>query len=68
MRRTEFDRLVAEEFGDAFGAWIASSHTLAGLGATPAELIEGTHDLREIWWALCEDFDVPDERRLGKDE
>lgn len=68
MRRTEFDRLVAGEFGDAFGVWIASSHTLVDFGATPAELIEGGYDLREVWWALCEDFDVPTERRLGKDE
>ncbi|AEK36972.1 hypothetical protein CVAR_1618 [Corynebacterium variabile DSM 44702] len=68
MRRTEFDRLVAGEFGDSFGSWIAGSHVLSGLGATSAQLIERGHDLRELWWALCDDFDVPEERRLGEDE
>ncbi|MCI1256030.1 MAG: DUF3046 domain-containing protein [Corynebacterium provencense] len=68
MRRTEFDRLVTGEFGDSFGSWIARSHVLTGLGDTPARLMEHGHDLREVWWALCEDFDVPEERRLGDDD
>lgn len=67
MRRTEFDRLVHGEFGDSFGSWIAGSHVLAALGATPGELIEQGHDLRGVWLALCDDFDVPPERRLGED-
>lgn len=67
MRRTEFDRLVHGEFGDSFGSWIAGSHVLASLGATPAELIEQGHDLREVWLSLCDDFDVPAGRRLGED-
>ncbi|WP_041631427.1 DUF3046 domain-containing protein [Corynebacterium terpenotabidum] len=68
MRRTEFDRLVVGEFGDSFGSWIAGSHVLTGLGATASELIAGGADLREVWWALCEDFEVPEGRRLGSDE
>lgn len=68
MRRTEFDRLVVGEFGDSFGSWIAGTHVLSGLGTTPSRLIEQGHDLREVWWGLCEDFDVPEERRLGADE
>ncbi|MGO1911675.1 MAG: DUF3046 domain-containing protein [Mycobacteriaceae bacterium] len=67
MRRTEFDRLVKGEFGESFGSWIAGSHVLSGLGDTSADLIEQGHDLREIWVALCDDFDVPEGRRLGED-
>ncbi|HJC84338.1 MAG: DUF3046 domain-containing protein [Corynebacterium sp.] len=67
MRRTEFDRLVTGEFGDSFGTWIAGSHVLQSLGRTSAELIEQGHDLREIWLSLCDDFDVPSDRRLGED-
>lgn len=67
MRRTEFDRLVHGEFGDSFGSWIAGSHVLSDLGSTPAELIEQGYDLRAVWSSLCDDFDVPDERRLGED-
>lgn len=68
MRRTEFDRLVTGEFGDAFGSWIAGSHVLSGYGATPEELMAEGADLRQVWWALCDDFEVPEERRLGADE
>lgn len=67
MRRTEFDRLVAGEFGDSFGGWIASTHVLTNLGDTPSGLIERGEDLRQIWLALCDDFDVPSSRRLGED-
>ncbi|MDN6439974.1 DUF3046 domain-containing protein [Corynebacterium nuruki] len=68
MRRTEFDRLVTGEFGDAFGSWIAGSHVLSAFGATAGDLVERGADLREVWWALCDDFDVPEDRRLGADE
>jgi hypothetical protein len=30
--------------------------------------VERGADLREVWWALCDDFDVPEDRRLGADE
>ena len=67
MRRTEFDRLVEGEFGDSFGAWIGSSHVLSRLGGTAEGLIEQGADLREVWLALCDDFEVPQDRRLGED-
>lgn len=67
MRRAEFDRLVDGEFGDSFGTWIASTHVLGALGDTPENLIEQGVDLRDVWMALCDDFDVPAERRLGED-
>ena len=31
------------------------------------EFLETETDVREIWWALCRDFDVPKERWLGPD-
>ena len=67
MRRTEFDRLTEGEFGDSFRAFIADTHVLSSLGDTPAALIEQGYDPRDVWIALCEDFDVPEERRLGED-
>lgn len=67
MRRTEFDRLVAGEFGDSFGTWISDSHVLGALGDTPTRLIDRGVALRDIWLALCDDFDVPEQRRLGED-
>ena len=47
--------------------WISHSHVLPDLGATPDELIERGVDPRRVWLSLCDDFDVPKERRLGVD-
>lgn len=67
MRLTEFQRLITDEFGEQEGKWIAHSHVLAGLGGTADELVERGVDPRKVWEGLCEDFDVPEERRLGVD-
>ncbi|AHI03265.1 DUF3046 domain-containing protein [Corynebacterium falsenii] len=67
MRRTEFDRLVDGEFGSSFSAWIGDTHVLSELGDTAENLIERGVDPRDVWLALCDDFDVPAERRLGED-
>lgn len=67
MRLTEFQQLLIDEFGDAKGAWVASSHVFSGEGQTAEELIENGVDPRIVWERLCEDFDVPEERRLGVD-
>lgn len=67
MRLTEFTRLITDEFGDSEGRWIAHSHMLPALGGTPDELIERGVDPRVVWAQLCEDFDIPEERRLGHD-
>lgn len=68
MRLAEFHRLVRAEFGDHVGSWMLASHVLSDFGATPQELMDRGEDLREIWWALCRDNDVPEERWLGPDE
>lgn len=67
MRLTEFHRLVEDEFGEQNGRWIVHSHMLAGLGGTSEELIDRGVDPRHAWQALCDDFDVPEHRRLGED-
>ncbi len=70
MRLTEFHQLVADEFGEQEGKWIAHSHVLhvdGGRAGTPDELIDAGVDPRDVWRGLCEDFDVPEERRLGVD-
>ncbi|QCB28645.1 DUF3046 domain-containing protein [Corynebacterium endometrii] len=68
MRLTEYHELISNEFGDSEGKWISHSHVLAMLGDTGDALIERGVDPRIVWEALCEDFDVPLERRLGVDK
>lgn len=67
MRLTEYHQLVVDEFGESKGAWISHSHVLSELNGTPDELIERGVGPRRVWIGLCNDFDVPQERRLGVD-
>ncbi len=67
MRRSEFTRLVAEEFGPARGAVIVDTLNLPGLDCTGAEALARGVDPREVWLAICDLQDVPAERRLGRD-
>lgn len=67
MRLAEFHRLVTDEFGGATGNYYLHSHVLSDQGATPQQLIDEGADLRQVWWALCRDFDVPASRWLGED-
>ena len=65
MRRSEFDRAVAEEFGPKGGA-LTTDLFLSALGdRTAAQALEAGVAPREIWLALCEASDVPESRRYG---
>lgn len=68
MRLSEFRQLIADEFGQTKGEWIAHSHVLGKLGVTVNAAVENGEDLREVWIQLCDDFSIPEERRLGSDE
>ncbi|RAV13215.1 DUF3046 domain-containing protein [Mycolicibacterium sp. GF69] len=60
MRLTEFHVLVREQFGPVRGASLLVDHVLSGVGGrTAAQAIEEGVDPREVWRALCADFDVP---------
>jgi hypothetical protein len=60
VRLTEFHELVAGQFGEMRGASLLVDHVLTSLGGrTGAQAIEAGVDPREVWRALCADFDVP---------
>ncbi|MGE2718610.1 DUF3046 domain-containing protein [Mycolicibacterium celeriflavum] len=60
MRLTEFHQLVEEQFGAVRGSSMLVDHVLSGFGGrTAAQAIEDGVDPREVWRALCSDFDVP---------
>jgi hypothetical protein len=60
MRLTEFQELVTGQFGGAYGASVLVDHVLNSLGGrTAAQAIEDGVDPRDVWRALCADFDVP---------
>ena len=65
MRRSEFDRAVADEFGARANAVVTDLFLSQVGGRTAAEAIAAVFDPREVWLALCEELDVPPERRYG---
>lgn len=60
MRLTEFHELVAGQFGAVYGASVLIDHVLTSLdGRTATQAVEDGVDPRDVWRALCADFDVP---------
>jgi hypothetical protein len=64
MRTTVFRNLMADEFGAVRAEMLARDHVLAALGGrTVDQALEAGMPPKEIWRAVCDDFDVPAERR-----
>jgi hypothetical protein len=59
VRLTEFRELVEGRFGPVRGSSMLVDHVLSGFGRTPAQAIDEGVDPRDVWRALCADFDVP---------
>jgi hypothetical protein len=69
MRMSEFWDLVDGEFGRARSRSLIRDHVLTALGNRTAEqALASGDDAREVWFALCDDLDVPAARRWGRDE
>lgn len=65
MRRSEFDRAVADEFG-ANGSHLVVDLVLNALeGRTAARALGDGVPARTVWLALCEETGVPEARRHG---
>jgi hypothetical protein len=60
VRLTEFNELVESQFGAVRGQSLLVDHVLSGFsGRTAAQAIEDGVEPRDVWRALCADFDVP---------
>ncbi|WP_243076760.1 DUF3046 domain-containing protein [Microbacterium sp. SS28] len=65
MRRSEFERAVAAEFGPRASALLVDL-ALPGVGdRTAAQAIAAGVPPRDVWLALCAEADVPLDRRYG---
>ena len=65
MRRSEFDRAVADEFGARGGSLMTDLVLAAVGGRTSSDALAAGVEPRDVWLALCEETDVPPERRYG---
>jgi hypothetical protein len=64
MRITVFRGRMADEFGQVRAEMVARDHVLSALGGrTPDEALEAGLPVKEVWLAVCDAFDVPEQRR-----
>lgn len=61
---SQFRGLMEDEFGAQRAGSLARDHVFSALdGQTVDEAIESGTDLRRVWRAVCEAYDVPPARR-----
>jgi len=65
VRRSEFERAVEAEFGARAGALLVDLVLPTIHDRTAAQAIADGVPPREVWIALCDEMDVPAERRYG---
>lgn len=64
MRITVFRKLMAGEFGQVRAEMIAHDHVLSSLGGRTAnEALEAGIGAKEVWGAVCDAFEIPENRR-----
>ncbi|KPM57735.1 hypothetical protein CcI49_12850 [Frankia sp. CcI49] len=60
MRLTEFWANMNKQFGAAYADSLARDHVIAGLGgATVEAALRRGDDAKQVWRAVCDEFDVP---------
>ena len=64
MRATEFWDLMRAQFGEVYAQSVAKDYVFASLGGRTIEraLADG-EDVKVVWRAVCQAFDVPERRR-----
>ncbi|BDR53173.1 hypothetical protein KIM372_10800 [Bombiscardovia nodaiensis] len=68
MKEREFWALVDEIFGRAYGRSLAQDQRLYRLDSmTVLEALQAGVEPRIVWNVLCDQMEVPDSKRWGKD-
>lgn len=67
MRLSRFWSLMQGEFGAGYAAVLADTLVLSAYQLTVTEALEAGVPTRQVWEAVCDQQDVPAERRLGED-
>lgn len=64
MRLTVFWDRMNRQFGENYAASVAKDHVLAGVGGrTVNQALADGEDVKAVWLAVCEAFDVPQNLR-----
>ena len=68
MRHSEFWSLIHAVFGDAYARTLARDHALTALDSrTCVQALDEGVPPRDVWHALCDEMEIPPERRDGGD-
>ena len=63
VRLTEFWERMQARFGPAYASSVAADYRLPELGATVNEALAAGVEAKEIWRAVCAEFEVPNSLR-----
>lgn len=66
MRLSEFQRAMADEFGEDYASVLLRDHWLSALGGSARDALAEGIPPKRVWNALCDDLQVPAERRHGR--
>jgi hypothetical protein len=68
VRLSQFWTLMKGEFGEGYAGSLARDHVVGALGnRTVLQALEEGEAPRTVWLALCDDMDVPQDHRLGRE-
>lgn len=68
MRLSRFYEMLEHEFGAAQGRMLVQHTVLGELGhKTAAQALHDGEDPQKVWFALCRDQDIPQQRWWGPD-
>ncbi len=59
MRLTEFWERMEERFGAVYARSLAADYRLPLLGATVDEALARGDDAKDVWRAVCAEFELP---------
>ena len=59
MRLTEFWRRMHARFGESYAASLATDYRLPTLGATIDEALAAGVEVKDVWRAVCAEFEMP---------
>ena len=63
MRLTDFWHRMDERFGPAYARSVAADYRLPELGSTVDDALRSGVETKDIWRAVCAEFEVPSHLR-----
>jgi hypothetical protein len=63
VRLTEFWNRMEQRFGASYAASVAADYRLPALGATIDEALAAGVEAKDVWRAVCAEFEMPSSLR-----